>query len=232
MTIQTANAHLDEAYVSQLVDPVGQYVMIAVSDTGVGMDSATAARVRYFFTTRASARHRPRSQPGLWVCAAIGRPRLDIRGRQRRREIYLPRYLAEADHHSKIGKGCCGRWSHRGGEHPLVEDDDVLRRYKIETLTDLNLVLPPVSGGLKSSGWTMHRPAIHRYCHARRVNGCQRAVEARRRPGLKMLFATACAQCRGARRRARRRNQSAQQAFTRALAAKRAVLEGRDTDEI
>jgi hypothetical protein len=50
MTIETANAHLDEAYVSQLVEPVkvGQYVMIAVSDTGVGMDSATAARVSCF----------------------------------------------------------------------------------------------------------------------------------------------------------------------------------------
>ncbi len=152
LTIETANVWLDEAYVKALTEPVppGQYVLLAVADTGHGMDRQTLDRVfEPFFTTKSVGKG-----TGLGLSQVYGFVRQSgghIRiysepGAGTTIKLYLPR---EADPSARIPSPQIETVADGGSETVLVvEDHDGLREYSTSVLRELGYrVLEAAEGG-------------------------------------------------------------------------------------
>jgi signal transduction histidine kinase len=142
LTIETSNSYLDELYVAQLAleIPPGQYVCVAVTDTGIGMDAATMERVfEPFFTTKEAGKG-----TGLGLSQVYGFVRqsggnvkiYSEPGRGTAVKMYLPRYIASAaemEQRQDETSEAVGR-----GEMVLiVEDNALVREHACHTLEEL-----------------------------------------------------------------------------------------------
>jgi CheY-like chemotaxis protein len=137
LTIETANVVLDETYANRhiAVKP-GPYVLLAVSDTGSGMDEATKQRLfEPFFTTKP-----PGKGTGLGLSTVFGIVKqsggsLEVYsepGRGSSVKIYFPRVDQPISVEAGGGRK---RALMRGTETILlVEDDDMVRNLVRETL--------------------------------------------------------------------------------------------------
>jgi PAS domain S-box-containing protein len=201
VTVETANCYLDEAYVAALAEPVkrGQYVMVAVADTGVGMDRATLERVfEPFFTTKDVGKGTGLglSQVYGFVRQSEGHVRVYSElGEGTTVKIYLPRYFGEEVRSADL---------ERPGDAPraigaetilVVEDDDALRAYTIEVLSELGYRIIAAPSAVAALDILDRGPQIDLLftdvVMPGGVNGRQLADEAvRRRPGLRVLFTT------------------------------------------
>jgi PAS domain S-box-containing protein len=201
VTIETANCYLDDSYVNSITEPVavGQYVMIAVADTGSGMDAAALEQAfEPFFTTKGVGKGTGLglSQVYGFVRQSAGHVRIYSElGQGTTIKIYLPRHLGEeaaAEEHGRSGDA--GRAI--GVETILVvEDDEQLRYYATEALGDLGYrVLIAANGAAALDVLTRGHKVDLLFTDVVMpggMNGRQLADEAQRRqPGLKVLFTT------------------------------------------
>ena len=71
------NAFVDDAYAKEYAIEAGQYVLIAVADTGSGMTPEVIAKAfDPFFTTKGAGKGTGLGlEPGLWLRSPVRRPR-------------------------------------------------------------------------------------------------------------------------------------------------------------
>jgi PAS domain S-box-containing protein len=201
LTIETGNASLDETYVEALTEPVasGQYVLIAVSDTGYGMDEKTLAQVfEPFFTTKEAGKGTGLglSQVYGFVRQTGGHVRIYSEvGEGTTVKLYLPR--ASADAPEREGTERLLAISTEGGPETIlvVEDHEELRAFSTGVLRELGYNVIEASSGRvalevlqTSSDFDLLFTDV---VLPDGMSGRELADEAvRRRPGLKVLFTT------------------------------------------
>jgi signal transduction histidine kinase len=201
LTIETGNASLDEAYVEALTEPVasGQYVLIAVSDTGYGMDEKTLAQVfEPFFTTKEAGKGTGLglSQVYGFVRQTGGHVRIYSEvGEGTTVKLYLPR--ASADAPEREGAERLLSLPTEGGPETIlvVEDHEELRAFSTGVLRELGYNVVEASSGRvalevlqTSSDFDLLFTDV---VLPDGMSGRELADEAvRRRPGLKVLFTT------------------------------------------
>jgi len=199
LTIETANSFLDRAYVEHLAEPVepGQYVMIAVADTGAGMDEATLARAfDPFFTTKEAGKGTGLglSQVYGFVRQTGGHVRIYSEvGEGTTVKVYLRRHASDEKDASQGTREPALRAI--GSETILVvEDDEALRGYTIDILNELGYRVLEAQDG-NSALQVLARNAVDLLftdvVMPGGMNGRELADQALRdRPGLKVLFTT------------------------------------------
>lgn len=198
LTIETTNVWLDEKYIETLTEPVppGQYVMLAVADTGHGMDQHTLDHVfEPFFTTKGVGQG-----TGLGLSQVYGFVRQSgghIRiyselGRGTTIKLYLPR---ETEEQARGPMPEPEALAHGGSETILVlEDHDGLREYSTSVLKELGYQVLEAPEGDAALKLLRTRPDVRLLFTdvvLPGLNGRQVADEALKiRPDLKVLFTT------------------------------------------
>ena len=200
LVIETVNRSLADADVAAFPERVepGEYVAIAVMDTGAGMDAATLARAfDPFFTTKDVGKGTGLGLSQVYGFCRQSRGHAQIEsepGHGTTVRMFLPRETALAGERPECAEA---QFAGAGGKESIliVEDDDGVRAYTTEALRELGYRVAEASSG--KAALTILENAPHLDLLLTDVvmpgdtNGRELAEEAvRRRPGLRVLFMT------------------------------------------
>ena len=200
LTIETANAYLDESYDKAERDVApGQYVMLAVTDTGGGMAPEVAARAfEPFYMTKPLGRGTGLglSQVHGFVKQSGGHVKIYSEpGHGTTVKVYLPRSMGplEGERAAQPAAGLAA--GGKPGELLLVvEDEEGVRRFSAEALRDLGYDVLEAEDGAHGLRLLDAHPGVKLLFTdvvMPDMNGRRLAEEARaRRPGLRVLFTT------------------------------------------
>ncbi|MEE9140841.1 MAG: PAS domain-containing protein [Alphaproteobacteria bacterium] len=197
LTIETADVRLDDVAAAKHADAApGDYVMLAVTDTGSGMPPEVVERVfEPFFTTKEVGKG-----TGLGLSMVYGFARqsggfVDIEsepGKGTRVELYLPTAEAREGRPAEADET---RKDYRGQDETVlvVEDDKEVRALAVSILTGLGYhVLEAENGPAALAVMDSREPVDLLFTDLVMpggMNGRELAEEARRRnPGLRVLF--------------------------------------------
>lgn len=198
LTIETTNAHLDEAYAAEQQEvQAGQYVMLAISDTGIGMSKdVISSAFDPFFTTKdiGQGTGLGLSQVYGFVKQSNGHVKIYSEPGEGTVRIYLPRLVGEPAivEEAPIASMPSGS---RSEIVLLVEDDAAVRELSAGMLRELNYAVIKAEDAARALQLIEIVPDIGVLFTdldlPGGMNGRQLAEAARRlRPELRVLFTT------------------------------------------
>jgi two-component system NtrC family sensor kinase len=197
LTIETSNAYLDDEYCRQQEGLMpGQYVLVAISDSGAGMTAETIDHAfEPFFTTKEAGKGTGLglSQVYGFMKQSNGHVKIYSEpGEGTTVKLYFPR--REGDEAAVSGNEQVG--SERGRDETIliVEDDDGVRQYASEILRDLNYQIIEArdsATALRLLDADKKFDLLLTDVVLPGKNGRELATEVeRRRPGTKIIFMT------------------------------------------
>ena len=201
LTVETSNAHLDDAYATTNAEAVaGQYVLLSVTDTGVGMPDDVIERVfDPFFTTKGVGKGTGLglSQVHGFVKQSGGHVKIYSEpGVGTTAKLYLPRLVGpEVDFDAEAQPLSAESAQARAGEVILVvEDDEKIRFLSVEALRDFGYTVVQAgdaSQALAVMAVTPRVDLLFTDIVMPDMNGRQLADRAREtRPDLRVLYTT------------------------------------------
>jgi signal transduction histidine kinase/CheY-like chemotaxis protein len=199
LTIETANAHLDEDYAANHPGiEAGQYVLVSVTDTGTGMPPEVVERaIDPFYTTKGPGRGTGLGLSQVYGFVRQSQGHLQIYsepGHGTTVKLYLPRYRGEEDLPPDVA-AIPDLPRARDNEIILVvEDDDRVRHVSVDALRELGYTVVQASDGNQALAVLAVQPRVGLLFTdvvMPDMNGRQLAERAlQAKPDLKVLYTT------------------------------------------
>jgi len=201
MTIETANAYLDDDYARMHLDVAsGQYVMLSVTDSGMGMTPDVISKAfDPFFTTKPVGKG-----TGLGLSQIYGFMKqtgghaaiYSEPGQGTTVKLYMPRHQGELAELRSPGKLTSPRPSlaHRGETILVVEDEPRVRHFTVDALRELGYIVISAASGPEALAILKDQPLVDLLFTdivMPDMNGRQLADAASKvHPGMRILFTT------------------------------------------